>query len=256
MTTARQSLYIAVPVFNEEENIPRLMGAFRDLLEEFGAEMDVKFVLVDDGSSDGTSEAAKRLGTGLDISILTHAVNGGPGRAFATAFTHLSSRIGENDWAMTMEGDNTSRHELVRLMLTRARNERYEVALASPYMYGGGITQTSTIRMMLSHIANAFVKELLGLHGLLTMSSFFRLYRGSLLLKLMDRYGPGIVERAGFESMVEMLMKMTYVNAAITEIPMLLDGSRRAGKSKMKVLRTIRGYLTLLKDKGRWRGNA
>ena len=53
-----------------------------------------------------------------------------------------------------------TRHELLRRMFHRAE-EGYDVVLASPYMYGGGIVNTSPLRVFLSHVANAFVKELL-----------------------------------------------------------------------------------------------
>jgi hypothetical protein len=35
---------------------------------------------------------------------------------------------------------------------------------------------------------------------------------------------------------------------------MQLDSSRRKGKSKMKIMRTIRGYLTLWSRKSSWSG--
>ncbi|MDP7097121.1 MAG: hypothetical protein QF511_01130, partial [Rhodospirillales bacterium] len=61
------------------------------------------------------------------------------------------------------------------------------------------------------------------------------------------------VERAGFESMVEMLVKMVHLKMAISEVPMVLDTTLRAGKSKMKVMKTVIGYLSLYRLKGRWR---
>lgn len=248
----KPSFFVIVPAFNEAENMPRLMAAFRELQTEFGGGMDVKFIMVDDGSSDGTAQTAKNLSEGMSLAVLSHPRNIGPGAAFATAFGHVADKLADDDWVCTIEGDNTSRHELIRQMFTRSK-EGYEVILASPYMYGGGITQTSTLRVILSHVANAFVKEFLGIHGIMTMSSFFRIYRGSAIKRLQKHYGPGIVERTGFESMVEMVMKMISLRLTISEVPMLLDSSRRAGKSKMKVLRTIRGYITLLKDKKNWR---
>jgi hypothetical protein len=39
----------------------------------------------------------------------------------------------------------------------------------------------------------------------------------------------------------------------VSEIAMQLDTSRRAGKSKMKVARTAIGYVSLWRDKARWR---
>jgi dolichol-phosphate mannosyltransferase len=243
-------LYLIVPALNEAENLERLTGAFRSLEKEF-EEYRLQIILVDDGSSDGTGERARKLSEGLDFVLLSHAVNQGPGRAFATAFEYLETRLQPGDCAVTMEGDNTSRHDLLRQMLTRTR-EGYDVILASPYLYGGGILNTSPWRVFLSHIANAFVKEALGIHGIMTMSSFYRLYTGRALKELQSRYGGGIIERRGFESMIEMLMKMMYIGLTISEVPMVLDTSRRRGKSKMKIMKTIIGYLWLWKDKRRW----
>jgi hypothetical protein len=65
-------------------------------------------------------------------------------------------------------------------------------------------------------------------------------------------YGPGIVERKGFESMIELLLKLVMLDCSISEIAMVLDTSRRAGKSKMRIWRTGLNYLTLWRSKGRW----
>jgi dolichol-phosphate mannosyltransferase len=249
------SLYMVIPVFNEAPNMVRLFAACADIQRELGGRYDVRFVVVDDGSSDGTSEAAQRAARGLPLVVMRLEVNGGPGRAFATAFGHLAPLLRDSDWVVTIEGDNTSRLDLLQQMLIRAA-EGFDVVLASPYLYGGGISNTTAYRVFLSHMANMFVKEGLGLHGIVTMSSFFRLYRGSAFKRLQRTFGPGIVERAGFESMIELLLKIVYLRMTVSEIAMQLDTSRRAGKSKMKVARTAVGYVTLWRDKTRWRRTA
>jgi dolichol-phosphate mannosyltransferase len=248
-------LHVVVPVFNEVDNVAPLLASFREIVREFDGTFDVSFVVVDDGSRDGTGDKIQSGSSRLAVDVLRHDVNLGPGRAFATAFTHLASRVATTDFVATIEGDNTSRLELLKQMVLRSR-EGYDVVLASPYLYGGGIKNTTTYRTALSNIANLFVKEGLGLHGIVTMSSFFRLHRGDAFLRLQAVYGPGIVDRAGFESMVEMLLKMVFMGFGISEIAMVLDTSLRAGKSKMKVLRTGVGYLTLWRDKRRWAAQA
>ena len=240
-----------VPVYNEAPNIPTLYDAFGQLAAELGQRFQLHFVLVDDGSSDETVALARRDTRGLDVQVLQHGVNKGPGAAFATAFAWLAGRATESDWVITMEGDNTSRHELIKQMLTRAQ-EGFEAVFASPYMYGGGFTQTSFLRKLLSSGANLIVKDLLDIQGILTVSSFFRLYRARTLLRMQRAFGPGIVQRTGFESMVEMVMKMAMMGITISEVAMLLDSSRRKGKSKMKIMRTIFGYLALWRYKRGW----
>ncbi|MBI2756929.1 MAG: glycosyltransferase family 2 protein [Chloroflexi bacterium] len=250
--TIRPRLYMVVPVFNEVDNLERLFGAFRTVEAEFGARYRLQFVMVDDGSTDGSPERASALASPLDFVLLRNRTNQGPGGAFGAAFEYLASRLEDVDWVVTLEGDNTSRHELLRQMFRRAE-EGYEVVLASPYMYGGGITNTSALRVFLSHMANAFVKEFLGAHGILTLSSFFRLYRAPVLKALQATYGPRILERPGFECMVELLLKLIYLGTTISEVPMVLDTSLRAGSTKMRIGRTIVGYVGLYGHLGHWR---
>jgi dolichol-phosphate mannosyltransferase len=244
-----------IPVLNEAPNLPRLIASARVLADELCPTYDVRFFVVDDGSTDGTRAAALGLADGLTLTVLRHDENLGPGRAFATGFAHLAEFLGPDDWVVTMEGDNTSRPELLRKMFVRSR-EGYDVVLASPYLYGGAIEHTTAWRVILSRIANVFVKEVLGLTGIATVSSFYRLYRASTLLHLQRCYGPGIVERAGFECMIELLLKMVYLRVTISEVPMTLDVALRAGKSKLKIVRTILGYFAVWRSSRRWRERA
>lgn len=233
----------------------RLFKGCSEIQRELGTRYDVRFILVDDGSTDGTADEARRVANGVSLDVLRLDANAGPGRAFSTAFSHLAPLIQPTDWVVTIEGDNTSRLELLEQMLTRAA-EGFDVVLASPYLYGGGISNTTLYRVVLSAIANLVVKESLGLHGIVTMSSFFRLYRGSSFLRLQQTFGPGVIERAGFESMIELLLKITYLQMTVSEVAMKLDTSRRAGTSKMKIARTAMGYMTLWWEKDRWRDAA
>jgi dolichol-phosphate mannosyltransferase len=251
----RPSVFFLIPVLNEAPNLPRLIASARILAADIAPGARPRFFIIDDGSTDDTGAVAQRLAADLDLTVLRHPTNLGPGRAFATGFTHLANLLHPDDVVVTMEGDNTSRPELLRAMFVRAR-EGYDVILASPYLYGGGIEHTTTWRVLLSRIANVFVKEVLGLNGIATVSSFYRWYRGSVILNLQRCYGPGIVERSGFECMIELLLKLVYTRTTISEVPMTLDTSLRVGKSKMKVLSTIAGYLRLWQDAPRWRAGA
>jgi dolichol-phosphate mannosyltransferase len=246
-------LYAIIPVLNEAANIPNLFQALQQLSLTFQDRHELAVIMIDDGSTDDTAAQINTYRQDLNLVLLQHDVNQGPGRAFGTAFQYLASRLSDDDWVLTMEGDNTSRHELVQIMLNRAITEDYEVVLASPYMYGGGIINTNSWRVLLSKVANVFVKEILGLQGIVTASSFFRLYRASVIQRLQQQYGEAIVERAGFECMVELLIKMINLRLRISEVPMVLDTSSRIGKSKMKVWRTIRGYFALFFRLRQWR---
>ena len=245
-------LYVLVPVLDEAPNIPRLLANLSRLATSVRGEMECRAVFVDDGSTDGTAQRIREAAGSLPVEVLRHDTNLGPGRAFATGFRHLAPILGAADWVATMEGDNTSKVDTLLQLLVR-RREGFEVVLASPYMYGGGLSHTSLLRILLSHGANSLIKELLGIRGILTMSSFFRLYGAAVLKRLQARYGDGILETPGFECMVELLAKLIQAGATISEVAMPLDGSQRLGKSKMRVVRTIRGYLRLFWIGRKWR---
>ena len=244
-------LHVVIPARNEAPNIGHVLGDLRRAAEQHAGHFGVALVLVDDGSTDGTGERAREAAGPLPITVLRHPAARGPGAAFATGFVHLASVLDPDDLVLTLEADNTSRLEILELMLRRI-DEGYDAVFASPYMYGGGIVQTGALRVALSHMANAYVKECLGVHGLLTVSSFYRLYRGGSLMQLQRRFGAGILERSGFECMVEMTMKMMGLGMGISEVPLVLDTSRRVGRSKMRLMRTIGGYIALFRRRRSW----
>jgi len=97
------------------------------------------------------------------------------------------------------------------------------------------------------------VKIYLGIRGINTFSSFFRLYDAKVLRRLYARFGSGIIECAGFECMVELIYKLIQVRASISEVEMKVDWAKRKGKSKMKLIKTASGYLGLFLKKSRWK---
>jgi hypothetical protein len=46
---------------------------------------------------------------------------------------------------------------------------------------------------------------------------------------------------------------MVFVRVTISEVPMTLDVALRAGKSKLKIVRTILGYFAVWRSTRRWR---
>ncbi|MDZ4824250.1 MAG: glycosyltransferase family 2 protein [Flavobacteriales bacterium] len=242
---------IIIPVFNEAGNMPRLLQSLEELLAS--TEYDFEFVFVDDGSTDNTAAVINNLSGQLPIHLVRHEKNSGPGKAFGSGFSFLSKRISAGDIVVTMEGDNTSRMETLLLMLGRIKRENFDCAFASVYAYGGGFGRTSGWRIFLSHVASFLTKVFLGIHGIHTFTSFFRAYKADMILTLQKNYGDEILESRGFECMVELLKKIMIMGFSISEVPMQLDTSNRAGKSKMKIMKTVKGYFRVIRVSGKWK---
>jgi len=245
-------LYLIIPIFNEAENIPDLIGELNNMGREIKGEFDCRIILVDDGSQDGSASLAAEEKGGLPLTVISNPRNLGPGASFARGFAHLEDILEPDDLVVTMEGDNTSSIATLRHMLVRWK-EGYEVVLASPYAYNGGFTNVSFPRLFISHLANGLVKIYLGIRGINTFSSFFRLYDEKVLRRLYAQFGAGIIECAGFECMVELIYKLIQVRASISEVEMKVDWSKRKGESKMKLMKTTSGYLGLFLKKRKWK---
>ena len=250
-----RKVYLITPVLNEAPNIPDLVAGWKHLVAELN-DFRFGFILVDDGSTDGTAALARQHAAGLELTVLSHETNKGPGYAFGTGFGHLHGRLEDSDIVVTIEGDNTSRLETLKIMLGRITRENADVAFASPHAYGGGIVNTSWWRVLASHAASALTKMALSIHGILTFSSFFRAYQAHVIIKLQKIYGPRILEFNGFECMIELLKKIVLQGFTISEVPMKLDTSMRKGKSKLKMMKTIRRYFHIFLVSSRWKKTA
>ncbi len=237
-------IHVVIPAFDEALNIEAMLAGVRERLEPLGVRY--RIVLVDDGSTDGTPNRARALSTPANpIEVVVHARNLGPGAAFRTGFLHVLKDADPLDVVVTLEGDRTSDPAILPRLLHRVWEEGDPIALASCYLYGGGIAGTDLHRVGLSHVANGLMKKALGLSGLATLSSFYRVYQVSALRAMHARWGDGFISTQGFECMVEILYRAAQLKLRVSEVPMLLDGSKRAGKSKMRVFKTSIAYLKL-----------
>jgi dolichol-phosphate mannosyltransferase len=238
-------IHVVVPVLNEARNVEGMIASVRERLEPLAVRS--RLVLVDDGSTDGTGAVAMALSSApFPVEVVTHARNLGPGAAFRTGFLHVLATAHPLDLVVTLEGDTTSDPSVLLRMLHRVWEQGDDIVLASCYAYGGGIEGTNVYRMGLSGVANWLMKHSLGLSGLHTLSSFYRVYQVSALQALQKAHGDSFITTHGFECMVEVLYRAARLRLRISEVPMLLDGSRRVGKSNMKVLKTSVAYLRLV----------
>jgi dolichol-phosphate mannosyltransferase len=242
---------MVIPLFNESANIPGLIKSLDELTKSYINKFVIQVVFVDDGSNDDTLTRIHNQSTKITKTVISHGKNLGPGCAFATGFQFINSSIKDGDWVCTLEGDNTSNIELLQQMLQRTR-EGFDVIFASPYIYGGGFTNTDSIRKFFSFIANTYVREILGIPGIFTVSSFFRLFNAKVIQSLQKIYGSKIITSPGFESMIELTLKLVFIQATISEVPMVLDSNKRIGKSKMPKIKTILGYLLVGLHRRKW----
>ena len=230
-------IYFLIPVYNESLNIPNLFGEMKNVLPD----QEKFFVFSNDGSTDNSIELIKECFKGMSFQVLSDGVNRGPGMAFNIGFEWILTHSKDNkDVVITMEADLTSDISLLPKMFGM-QALGFDLVLASVYAQGGGFDKTSFFRKLISAIANLMFRFLLDIK-VLTLSSFYRLYGIDLLRKIKSN-NETIISEKGFICMIEILIKSINENAAIIEVPMVLHSGKRAGKSKMKIMKTTWEYL-------------
>lgn len=85
----RENFAVLIPAYNEVENLPALFGALRETFQRH--DLAGEIILVDDGSTDGTFDAATALAADLPRTrVLRHRRNLGKTEAMVTG-AHLAS---------------------------------------------------------------------------------------------------------------------------------------------------------------------
>jgi len=128
-------------------------------------------------------------------------------------------------------------------MLQRAADGA-DLVLASVHN-GGQMLNVSALRRFLSRGAGMVVRRALDLDAM-TVSSFFRVYRASILDRAVATFGDDLITERGFACKAEILAKLVAVGARVEEVTIDLDASLRTGESKMRLLPTMAGYARLV----------
>lgn len=225
----RKPVTLVVPCFNERPALPYLANTLESVRRLLDHDYDLRFVFVDDCSTDDTGDILKRLfGNREDCRIIGHEKNLGVAAAILTGIRHAQTEI-----VCSIDCDCTyDPHELVQMipLLT----DEIDLVTASPYHPKGKVMNVPAWRLFLSKGASRLYGKVLH-HKLSTYTSCFRVYRRSSVVDLELR-------ELGFLGVAETLSVMDLKGYRIREFPTTLH-VRILGRSKMKVVRNILGHL-------------
>ncbi len=230
-----------VPAFDEEANLPRLLT---DLEARPKLWSGGRVIVVDDGSSDATAAVAGAHPGLLPVEVISLGTNQGPGRAFDRGFRRALEVAPEDGFVVTLEADTTSDLDALGGMLDLARGGA-DVVMASTHAPGGGLSNVGLVRRVLSRSASYAMRRTSGVDAR-TVSTFYRVYRASILRQGYARHGDLLVREPGFACKAELLFKLARLGARLEEVPVVIDWSQREGDSKMRVLPTMAAYMRLM----------
>lgn len=214
---------IVLPTYNERENIEPLLRAVRQVDAPAGAPIDV--LVVDDGSPDGTADAARGLADELGgISVLDRTEKDGLGSAYRAGFARVLAE--EYDVIISMDADLSHDPAVIPAML-RLIDGGADAVIGSRYVRGGGTTDWPVHRRLLSKWGNSYTRTVLGLSAN-DCTSGYRAYRAEALRAIE----PTTTQAEGYAFLTELVRRLDRSGHTIAETPIVFR-DRERGKSKM-----------------------
>ena len=236
---------LILPMYNEGYSVPLLRKALSGV-----ASVSIGGIIaVNDGSRDNTLALLEEWQRSEPrLQIVSYTPNRGlPGACTAGFVAALEAGAGsdKDDVLITMDSDASHPMDLIPAMVAKIR-EGYDIVIASRHQPGASQQGLTIDRKVFSWGASTLMRIFYPVEGLHDYSTNYRAYRASLIREALEKSGGRLVESAGFVGVVELLLRLCSLNPKIAEVPLNLRYDLKESESKMKVGKTIRGYLTLI----------
>ncbi len=227
-----RSALVCLPTYNEAENIELVLDGL------LAADADLKVLVVDDGSPDGTGDiVARRARADARISLIRRSGRLGLGTAYIAAFREGLAR--DHTHFVTMDSDLSHAPERVPALL-EAVDAGADLAIGSRYVAGGSIVGWGVHRRVLSFGANSFARLWLGISAK-DCTSGFRCYRRAAVEHLVG----SPVRASGYSTLVELLVRCQRAGFKVAEVPIRFV-DRIHGQSKMSSGEMIDGVFSVV----------
>jgi dolichol-phosphate mannosyltransferase len=235
---------VVLPAYNEAEALPPLLERLRAVSAgHFGSSLSV--IVVDDGSSDGTAEAARTAAPGLAVRVVSHPANRGLNEAIRSGLLAALEQVGDDDIVVTMDADDTHAPGLI-LRMARMIAEGCDVVIASRYQPGSRTVGVPWRRRALSRGASWIFRVLFPIRGVKDYTCGYRAYRAAVIQQALHEHGDAFLDQDGFQCMVDILLKLRRHRLVFGEVPLILRYDFKEGATKMRLGRTIASTLALI----------
>lgn len=244
--TARQSpsdaftTFVMLPAYNEADGLPSLLQKIKQVFASNGQPYHV--IVVDDASSDDTSEVAIGASSEMPLTLVRHLKNQNLPGALRSGMTKAIELGTSGDVIVTMDGDDTHPPGSINCLLQKI-SEGYDVVTASRYQIGSRVMGVPFFRVLMTWGARMLFRVAMPIPGVRDYTCGYRAYRFDVLQEAMDHYGDQFVSEKGFSCMADVLLKMRRFKYVFGEVPLLLRYDQKQGVSKMAVGSTV--WLTL-----------
>jgi glycosyltransferase involved in cell wall biosynthesis len=212
---------VVIPCYNERAGIGPLLDELDAKLQGFG--VDFQYVVVDDGSTDGSGEIAPRD----KLLVVRHEFNRGYGAALKTGI-----RSAANDWILIIDADGTYPVDRIPDLVKEA--EHCDMAVGA--RLGQNVSHSivrRTAKWPIHRLADYLVDRRIP-----DLNSGLRMFKKELALRYIRLLPDGF----SFTSTITLAMMADGWRVRYTTI----DYYKREGRSKVKPIKDAVNYFTLV----------
>ncbi len=226
---------IIIPTYNESQNIEKLIEEILILHPQ------VKILVIDDNSSDGTGELVKTMAQRCaNIQLMQRSEKLGLGSALKAGYR--AALEGNFDCILQMDADFSHNPQEIGHLLNAAASGA-GLVIGSRYKGGFRVKDWSLFRMGLSYLGNLYARFILGFR-VYDATSGFRCFRSDLLKEI----NLSALISKGYGLQIEMTYLCYRQGSSIKEVPILFT-RRKAGSSKLDFRIVMEAFFTVLRIK-------
>jgi dolichol-phosphate mannosyltransferase len=226
---AGPQVLVVVPTYNERENLP-------PLVEQLMLHANVRVLVVDDQSPDGTGAVADGLANihAGRVDVLHRTGR----RGFGLSYIEGLSRAVKEPVDLICQMDADLSHDAKQLPALVAAAAHADIVIGSRYVPGGAIVNWPLRRRLLSRFANIYIRSVTRLSAR-DCTSGYRCWRREALAKLpLDQFVSD-----GYSFLIEMLFLAAGLGFRVAEVPITFV-ERRMGQSKVSRAVLVESALT------------
>ncbi len=215
------SYLVIIPTYNEAESLPILLRELVRLRSDFN------YLVVDDGSPDGTAVICEQLkGEIAGLEVLSRPTKSGLGSAYRDGYE--VALVKNFDSVIQIDADGSHQvSDLAKLLKKFESSNSVDLVIGSRWIKDGTVLNWSKHRELLSRVANIYSKFVLDLN-VLDSTAGFRIYKTSAIRKL----DLSSIKSEGYCFQIEMTREIYRVGGLVSEVPITFV-ERKYGKSKM-----------------------
>lgn len=218
--TTDAKVFVVIPTYNERDNVTNLIP----IILKKGR--NVKVLVVDDNSPDGTAEVAADMSRADNrVALIRRPKKMGLGTAYVAGFKWVLANSNA-EYIFEMDGDFSHNPDRIPDFI-RKTEEGNDVVIGSRYLKGVSVVNWPIRRLMLSYWASKYAGFVTGI-PLHDQTSGYKCFRRQVLETIeLDRLGAD-----GYAFQIELNFWAYREGFRLAETPIIFE-ERRAGASKI-----------------------